>query len=69
MVAVIVLSGPAGMILLGKPETLVSIPVVNGGIIATQIMTQAAMSRGYQLAAALGALILGIQGFFGSFFM
>ena len=66
MIAVILLLGPIGPFLIGRAETLVSIPVVNGGIIATQIMVGGASAKGYTLAAALGALVYAIQKFVGT---
>ena len=36
---------------IGYQETIVSIPIINGGIVATQIMTSAAMDKGFAMAA------------------
>lgn len=52
--------------LIGKQAAIVSIPIVNGGIVATQIMTTAAMEKGYAMAAALGTLVFAIQKFVGT---
>ncbi len=52
--------------IIGKQETIVSLPIVTGGIVATQIMTSAAMEHGFALAAALGTIIFAIQKFLGS---
>jgi len=52
--------------LIGKDAAIVSIPVVNGGIIATQIMVDAATRNGMALAAALGAIVYAIQKFVGT---
>ena len=52
--------------IIGKQETIVSLPIVTGGIVATQIMTNAAMEHGFALAAALGTIIFAIQKFLGS---
>jgi hypothetical protein len=52
--------------LIGKDAAIVSIPIVNGGIIATQIMTEAAMQKGLTLAAALGAIVYAVQKFVGT---
>ena len=52
--------------IIGKDAALVSIPIVNGGIIATQIMTQAAMQKSMAMAAALGAIIYAVQKFVGT---
>ena len=41
---------------IGYQETIVSIPIINGGIVATQIMTSAAMDKGFAMAAAPGGL-------------
>ena len=43
--------------LIGYNETIVTIPIINGGIVATQIMTSAAMENGLEMAAALGTII------------
>lgn len=48
------------------PETIVAIPVINGGIVATQMMTQAAMDHGLALAAALGTITFAVQKFVGT---
>ncbi len=66
MFAVMILLGPLGFLLIGRAETIVSIPIINGGIIATQIMVTGATSKGYTLAAALGALVYAIQKFVGT---
>ncbi|MCF2673806.1 hypothetical protein [Fusobacterium varium] len=52
--------------LVGKQAAIVSIPIINGGIIATQIMTGAAMEKGFQTVAALGTLVYAIQKFVGT---
>lgn len=52
--------------LVGYNETIVSIPIINGGIVATQIMTSAAMDQGMQMAAALGTIVYAVQKFFGT---
>ncbi len=38
--------------IIGKGAAIVSIPIINGGIVATQIMTTGAMEKGLTLAAA-----------------
>lgn len=48
------------------PETIVAIPVINGGIVATQMMTQAAMDHGLALAAELGTITFAVQKFVGT---
>lgn len=52
--------------LIGYEETIVSIPILNGGIIATQIMSTAAMDKGFHIAAALGTVLYAVQKFFGT---
>jgi putative effector of murein hydrolase LrgA (UPF0299 family) len=52
--------------LIGKEAAIVSIPIVNGGIIATQIMVEGATRQGMALAAALGAIVYAIQKFVGT---
>lgn len=52
--------------LVGYNETIVSVPIINGGIVATQIMTTAAMEKGLTLAAALGTIVYAVQKFFGT---
>lgn len=47
--------------LIGKTSALVSIPVINGGTIATQIMTQGAIEKNLTVAAALAAVIYALQ--------
>ncbi len=51
---------------LGWNAAIVSIPVVNGGIVATQIMTEAATGKGLALAAALGTIVYAVQKFVGT---
>ena len=52
--------------LIGKQAAIVSIPIVNGGIVATQIMTEAALEKGFTMAAALGTLVFAVQKFVGT---
>ena len=52
--------------LIGYQETIVSVPIVTGGIVATQIMTSAAMDQGFTLAAALGTIVFAVQKFLGT---
>lgn len=63
---VVMVAGFALVPLIGYEETMVSIPIVNGGIVATQIMTSAAMEKGFALAAALGTIVYAIQKFLGT---
>ncbi|NLG94528.1 MAG: hypothetical protein GX487_04100, partial [Acetomicrobium flavidum] len=51
---------------IGKQAAVVSIPIINGGIVATQIMTTTALDKGLGLAAALGAIIYAVQKFVGT---
>ena len=52
--------------IIGKEAAIVSIPIINGGLIATQIMTEAAMAKGLTLAAALGTIVYAVQKFVGT---
>lgn len=52
--------------IIGWEAALVSIPIVNGGIVATQIMTAAAMDKGLALAAGLGTVVFAVQKFVGT---
>lgn len=51
---------------IGREAAIVAIPIVNGGINATQIMTDGALEKGMTVAAALGAFIYAIQKFVGT---
>lgn len=64
--AVAILSCIIVMPILGKENVLVAAPIVNGGVIATQIMTEAAMEKGFALAASLGAIVYAVQKFVGT---
>lgn len=52
--------------LVGREAAIVAIPVMKGGIIATQIITTAAMDKGLLLAAAFAALVYAIHKFVGT---
>lgn len=52
--------------IIGKEAAIVSIPVLNGGVVATQIMTKTALDKGFALAAALGTILYAIQKFVGT---
>lgn len=52
--------------IISKEAAIVSIPILNGGVVATQIMTGAAMEKGLALAAALGTILYAIQKFVGT---
>lgn len=47
--------------LIGLDSVFVAVPVINGGTIATQIMTEGAMANGLPVAAALAAVIYALQ--------
>lgn len=52
---IVLIAGSVVLIpVIGYQETIVSIPIINGGIIATQIITSAAMDKGFAMAATLG---------------
>lgn len=52
--------------LIGKEAAVVSIPVMKGGIIATQIITTEALNKGMTVAAAFAALVYAIHKFVGT---
>lgn len=52
--------------IIGKEAAIVSIPILNGGIVATQIMTEQALEQGLALVAALGTIVYAVQKFFGT---
>jgi len=64
--AVAVVSVLAVSPFIGWDAAIVSIPIVNGGIVATQIMTAAALEKGMGVAAALGTLVFAVQKFVGT---
>ncbi len=51
---------------IGKENAYVSVPILNGGIISTQIMTKAAIDKGFGLSAALGTIVYAVQKFVGT---
>ena len=63
---VVAIAGLAMIPLIGYNEPIVSVPIINGGIVATQIMTSAALEHGMNLAAALGAIVYAVQKFVGT---
>lgn len=63
---VVMVAGCIAIPLIGYNEAIVAIPILNGGIVATQIMTAAASEHGYALAAALGTALFAIQKFLGT---
>ena len=52
--------------LIGKDSTLVAVPIINGGIVATNIMVSGALEKGFPMAAAFGTLIYALQKFVGT---
>ena len=52
--------------IIGREAAIVTIPILNGGIVATQLMTGAALDKGFALAAALGTIVYAVQKFFGT---
>ncbi len=52
--------------LIGREAALVSIPVINGALVATNIMTDAAKERGLEFVAMLPAVVFAIQKFVGT---
>jgi hypothetical protein len=50
----------------GREAAVVAIPVMKGGVIATQIITTAALAKGLQMAAAFAALVYAIHKFVGT---
>jgi hypothetical protein len=47
--------------IIGKESAIVSIPIINGGVFATQIMTAAAAEKHATMAVALGLLVFSVQ--------
>lgn len=47
--------------IIGRDSAMVSIPIINGALVATNIMVEAAAEKGMVLAAALGPLVFSIQ--------
>jgi hypothetical protein len=52
---------------LGIENVIVAIPVINGGIVSTQIMSEAANNLGLAIPAALGVILYAIKKFVGSY--
>lgn len=52
--------------IIGKETAIVSIPIINGGIVATNIMVNGALEKGLTIAAAFGTLVYAIQKFVGT---
>ncbi len=51
---------------IGKEYALVAAPVVNGGIVATNVMVQAASEKGLTVVAALATFVFAVQKFVGT---
>lgn len=64
---VVMVAGFAVSPIIGMENALVVIPIMNGGIIATQIMSGAAMNAGLTFAAGLAALLYAIKKFAGAY--
>ncbi len=62
----VMISGVILIPLVGYSEAIVAVPIINGGIVATQIMTTAAMDHGFMMAAALGTIVFAVQKFVGT---
>lgn len=52
--------------LIGRDAAIVCIPILNGGVVATQVMTKAAMEQGMTNAAILGTFLYAVQKFVGT---
>lgn len=71
LVSMISMFGAIGFMMLaipiiGKNSTLVAVPIINGGIVATNIMVSGASEKGFPMAAAFGTLIYALQKFVGT---
>lgn len=53
--------------IIGIKSAIVAIPVLNGGIVSTQIMSEAAAKLGLVIPAALGVILYAIKKFAGSY--
>ena len=53
--------------IIGYENAIVAIPVLNGGIISTQIMSEAATNAGLAVPAALAAILYAVKKFAGSY--
>lgn len=52
---------------IGKENAIVAIPVLNGGIISTQIMSQSATQANLEIAAVFAAILYAVKKFAGSY--
>ncbi|HHX04376.1 MAG TPA: hypothetical protein GX733_08835 [Tissierellia bacterium] len=71
LMALISMMVAVGMVLavsffIGRENSIVSAPIINGGIVATQIMTKAALEKGFTMAASLGTIVFAVQKFVGT---
>lgn len=64
---VVMAAGFAVSPIIGWQNAMVVIPIMNGGIIATQIMSGAAMNAGLTFAAGLAAVLYAIKKFAGAY--
>ena len=53
--------------IIGYENVIVSIPVINGGLISTKIMVEAATTAGFPIAAALATVLYAVQKFAGAY--
>ncbi len=70
---IIVIVGPLGFLAFGKEMTVAAIPPLTGGGMASILMSDAALAKGFDHIAMLATLVFVFQGFFGfpltSFFL
>lgn len=70
---IIVIAGGLGWIVFGKEMTVAAIPPLTGGGMASLLMSDAALAKGFDQIAMLATLVFVFQGFFGfpltSFFL
>ncbi len=52
--------------IIGLQNALVAVPIVNGGLVATDIMVGGAMEKGYAMVAVMGTLAFAVQKFVGT---
>lgn len=73
VLGIIVIAGALGFLFFGKEMTVASIPPLTGGGMASILMSDAAMEKGFDHIAMLATLVFVFQGFFGfpltSFFL
>lgn len=70
---IIIIVGPLGFVVFGKEMTVAAIPPLTGGGMASLLMSDAALAKGFDHIAMLATLVFVFQGFFGfpltSFFL